>query len=198
VQANETPTPTFIDLFAGCGGLSLGMSLAGWQGVFAIEKADDAFKTFEANFLSGPASIRFEWPNWLEKRAHSIEDVLRNHEADIRRLRGSIDVVAGGPPCQGFSFAGRRNKNDPRNRLFEQYVQFVSDVQPKVVVLENVNGMQIAHGASKRGQGVRPAQNRSRTTRSWLRPLTASATSLRGGLLTRQTTASHNSGRGWW
>jgi DNA (cytosine-5)-methyltransferase 1 len=156
VQANETPTPTFIDLFAGCGGLSLGMSLAGWQGVFAIEKADDAFKTFEANFLSGPASIRFEWPNWLEKRAHSIEDVLRNHEADIRRLRGSIDVVAGGPPCQGFSFAGRRNKNDPRNRLFEQYVQFVSDVQPKVVVLENVNGMQIAHGASKRGQGVRP------------------------------------------
>lgn len=130
--------------------------MAGWQGVFAIEKASDAFKTFEANFLSGPPSIRFAWPEWLEKRAHSIEDVLRDHEADIRRLRGSIDVVAGGPPCQGFSFAGRRNQNDPRNRMFEQYVQFVSDVRPKAVVLENVNGMQIAHGATKRGKGVRP------------------------------------------
>lgn len=132
------------------------MALAGWQGIFAIEKATDAFKTFEANFLSGPASIRFGWPEWLEKRAHSIEEVQKDHEADIRRLNGSIDVVAGGPPCQGFSFAGRRNKNDPRNRLFEQYVQFVSDVRPKAVVMENVNGMQIAHGASKRGKAVRP------------------------------------------
>lgn len=132
------------------------MALAGWKGVFAIEKASDAFKTFEANFLNGSPEIRFDWPQWLEKRAHSIEDVLRDHEADIRRLKGTIDVVAGGPPCQGFSFAGRRNKNDPRNQLFEQYVQFVSAVQPKVVVLENVNGMQIAHGATKRGKGIRP------------------------------------------
>lgn len=155
MQVNKNTHPTFIDLFSGCGGLSLGMTMAGWQGIFAIEKAGDAFKTFEANFLCGPSSIRFDWPEWLEKRAHSIEDVLKDHEADIRRLKGSIDVVAGGPPCQGFSFAGRRNKNDPRNRLFEQYVQFVSDVRPKAVVLENVNGMQIAHGASKRGKAVR-------------------------------------------
>lgn len=156
MRVNGTPPPTFIDLFSGCGGLSLGMAMAGWQGVFAVEKASDAFKTFEANFLSGSPSIRFAWPEWLEKRAHSIEDVLKDHGADIRRLRGSIDVVAGGPPCQGFSFAGRRKQNDPRNRLFEQYVQFVSDVRPKAVVLENVNGMQIAHGAKKRGKGVRP------------------------------------------
>lgn len=156
MQDNRNTLPTFIDLFSGCGGLSLGMTMAGWQGVFAIEKADDAFKTFEANFLNGPSSIRFAWPEWLEKQAHSIEAVLKNHEADIRHLEGSIDVVAGGPPCQGFSFAGRRNKDDPRNRLFEQYVQFVSAVRPKVVVLENVNGMQVAHGASKRGKAVRP------------------------------------------
>lgn len=132
------------------------MAMAGWQGVFAIEKASDAFKTFEDNFLSGSTPYRFSWPAWLERRAHSIEEVLRDHETDIRRLRGSIDVVAGGPPCQGFSFAGRRKQSDPRNRLFEQYVQFVSDVRPKAVVLENVNGMQIAHGAKKRGKGVRP------------------------------------------
>lgn len=130
--------------------------MAGWQGVFAIEKASDAFKTFEANFLRGSPSIRFAWPEWLEKRAHSVEDVLRDDEVDIQRLRGSIDVVAGGPPCQGFSFAGRRNEDDPRNRLFEQYVQFVSDVRPKAVVLENVNGMQIAHGATKREKAALP------------------------------------------
>lgn len=156
MRVNGTTPPTFIDLFAGCGGLSLGMAMAGWQGIFAIEKASDAFKTFDANFLSGATPYRFAWPEWLERRAHSIEDVLSDHGTAIRRLRGSIDVVAGGPPCQGFSFAGRRKQNDPRNRLFEQYVQFVSDVRPKAVVLENVNGMQIAHGATKRGKGVRP------------------------------------------
>jgi DNA (cytosine-5)-methyltransferase 1 len=155
LNGNQKP-PTFIDLFAGCGGLSLGMTMAGWQGIFAIEKADDAFKTFEANFLNGDLRTRFSWPKWLERRAHSIEDVLKEHNAEIRRLKGSIDVVAGGPPCQGFSLAGRRNKNDPRNKLFEQYVQFVSDVRPKAIVLENVNGMQIAHGASGRGKCVRP------------------------------------------
>ena len=154
MQVNGTTPPTFIDLFSGCGGLSLGMAMAGWQGVFAIEKANDAFKTFEENFISGPPSIRFAWPEWLERRPHSIEEVLRDHEADIRRLRGTIDVVAGGPPCQGFSFAGRRRQNDPRNQLFEQYVQFVSAVRPKAVVLENVNGMQIAHGATKRGKAL--------------------------------------------
>jgi len=130
--------------------------MAGWQGVFAIEKATDAFKTFDANFLCGSSPYTFAWPEWLDRRAHSIEDVLREHGSEIRRLRNSIDVVAGGPPCQGFSFAGRRKYNDPRNRLFEQYVQFVSDLRPKAVVLENVNGMQIAHGATKRGKGVRP------------------------------------------
>lgn len=130
--------------------------MAGWQGIFAIEKAEDAFKTFEANFLNGDPKIQFNWPEWLERRAHSIEAILKTHEADIGRLKGSIDVVAGGPPCQGFSFAGRRNKNDPRNQMFEHYVQFVSDVRPKAIVLENVNGMQIAHGAKERGKQVRP------------------------------------------
>ncbi len=148
--------PTFIDLFAGCGGLSLGMVMAGWKGVFALEKAEDAFKTFEANFLNGGPQTSFIWPEWLERRAHSIEDVLSEHHANIRRLSGLIDVVAGGPPCQGFSFAGRRDKNDPRNKLFEQYVQFVSDVKPKAIILENVNGMQIAHGALERGKCARP------------------------------------------
>jgi DNA (cytosine-5)-methyltransferase 1 len=156
MRTNGAAPLKFIDLFSGCGGLSLGMAMAGWQGVFAVERANDAFKTFEANFLSERARHRFDWPDWLERRAYSIEEILRDHEFDIGRLGGSIDVVAGGPPCQGFSFAGRRERNDPRNQLFEQYVKFVSNVRPKAIVLENVNGMQIAHGTKNRSNVVRP------------------------------------------
>lgn len=137
--------PTFIDLFSGCGGLSLGLSLAGWQGLFAIERATDAFETFRANFLSNGSRCRFQWPGWLEQAAHSIDDVLANHHAELAELRGKVDLIAGGPPCQGFSFAGKRNKADPRNRMFERYVAFVNLIQPTFLLLENVPGMSIAH-----------------------------------------------------
>jgi DNA (cytosine-5)-methyltransferase 1 len=140
----------FVDLFAGCGGLSLGLSSAGLQGAFAIEKAPEAFSTFQANLLNGPKDIRFAWPPWMEKRAHSIDEVLDLHESRLQQLREQIDVIAGGPPCQGFSYAGRRKRSDPRNRLFEKYVRFVQDVRPKVVLLENVPGMDVAHGTKLR------------------------------------------------
>lgn len=141
--------PTFIDLFSGCGGLSLGLSQAGWQGVFAVERATDAFETFRANFLSDSSRYRFDWPFWLAKSAHSIDDVLDDHLVDLKRLRGKIDLIAGGPPCQGFSFAGRRNSSDPRNEMFHRYVSVVGLVNPKFLVLENVPGMNVAH--TKRG-----------------------------------------------
>lgn len=146
----EKQQRTFVDLFAGCGGLSLGLVQAGWTGLFAVEKAKDAFATFASNFLAGPMEARFDWPGWLEKRPHSIGSVLETCEQSLRRLRGSVDVVAGGPPCQGFSYAGRRIKSDPRNMLFRKYVQFVKTVEPSVVVLENVPGMQVPHGTVKR------------------------------------------------
>lgn len=142
--------PTFIDLFAGCGGLSLGLAQANWQGIFAVEKAVDAFATFKKNLLYGPADLRFAWPDWLDERALSIDDVLKGHEEDLERLEGMVDVVVGGPPCQGFSFSGRRKKYDPRNRLFESYVQFIRKVQPRAVILENVPGMQVVHGGVPR------------------------------------------------
>ena len=148
--------PTFIDLFAGCGGLSLGLAQAGWKGFFAVEKTADAFLTFKENFLNGPAEVQFHWPKWLDLQAHSIVDVLKKHESDLLRLRGQIDVVAGGPPCQGFSFAGRRKKLDPRNMLFEKYVQFVDCVRPQALILENVPGMKVAHGANARGKKILP------------------------------------------
>ena len=112
---------TYIDFFSGCGGLSLGLGWAGWNGIFAIEKDPMAYKTFDKNLVDETAPYRhFDmWPSWLSREAHTIEDVLEdelvvNH---FRALAGKVTLVAGGPPCQGFSVAGARNGNDPRNLL---------------------------------------------------------------------------------
>lgn len=144
-QESGAHRPTFIDLFAGCGGLSLGLCEAGWKGRFAIERATDAFETFRANFLSLEGRHRFEWPVGLEKRAFSIEEVLDEWGDRLLGLRGKVDLIAGGPPCQGFSFAGRRYASDPRNKMFQKYVEFVKLVRPKFLILENVPGMGVAH-----------------------------------------------------
>ncbi len=141
---------TFVDLFSGCGGLSLGLAMAGMSGRFAVERDAMAFETFAANFLGDEhAPIpQFQWPDWLEKRAWGVDEILEKHKADLKKLRGTIDVLAGGPPCQGFSFAGRRKEEDPRNLLFEKYVEVVAAIRPKVLVLENVPGMRVAHASS--------------------------------------------------
>lgn len=129
---------TYIDLFAGCGGLSLGLHNAGWQGVFAIEKSPDAFMTLEHNLIK--KKKHFDWPDWLLPKEHDINEVLENNSEDLIGLRGKIDLVAGGPPCQGFSMAGRRVENDSRNDLINSYVKFIEYVQPKLIFFENVRG----------------------------------------------------------
>jgi DNA (cytosine-5)-methyltransferase 1 len=137
----------FVDLFSGCGGLSLGLSMAGLQGRFAVERDAMAFDTFSDNFL-GDRKVpidKFDWPSWLAKQACGIDDLLDKHHADLAKLQGEIQVLAGGPPCQGFSFAGRRQEADPRNQLFEKYVQVVDAIKPSILVLENVPGMKVAH-----------------------------------------------------
>lgn len=138
---------TFADLFAGCGGLSLGLSLAGLNGIFAIERDKMAFSTLSANLLeSREVPVRqFDWPSWLEKRAWSIDEVLEQHPLELSGLKGTVQVLAGGPPCQGFSFAGKRQEADPRNKLFEKYVEIVEAICPAALVLENVPGMKVAH-----------------------------------------------------
>ncbi|OHD02557.1 MAG: hypothetical protein A3H25_13800 [Sphingomonadales bacterium RIFCSPLOWO2_12_FULL_63_15] len=137
---------SFADLFAGCGGLSLGLSQAGLKGKFAIERDPMAFETFSANFIESPLpSVAFDWPAWLAKQAWDIELLLAQHKDDLVGLQGTIDVLAGGPPCQGFSFAGRRVEGDPRNLLFEKYVEVVGALQPQALILENVPGMRVAH-----------------------------------------------------
>ena len=131
-------TPKYIDLFAGCGGLSLGLHKAGWKGLFAIEKSKDAFETLEYNLIS--KKEHFNWPEWLPKQALEINHVIETYSNQLKKLRGKVDLVAGGPPCQGFSMAGRRKEDDQRNQLVLKYIEFISLVKPKVLFFENVKG----------------------------------------------------------
>lgn len=131
---------TYIDLFSGCGGFSLGLGNAGWEGVFAIEKDPMAFDTFKHNLIDGNKYNHFNWPDWLPKQATTIQEILKNYPEQLSALKGSIDLIAGGPPCQGFSLAGRRNSKDPRNKLSDEYINMVKLVAPKYLVLENVRG----------------------------------------------------------
>jgi DNA (cytosine-5)-methyltransferase 1 len=130
----------FADAFAGCGGLSLGLLQAGLTGRFAIEHDKFAFATFASNLLADESPFKFDWPDWLPKTPLSVANLLRDYEDQLRSLTGTIDVLVGGPPCQGFSSAGRRQHDDPRNELFESYLRIVDILQPRAVVIENVRG----------------------------------------------------------
>ncbi|MDZ4056692.1 MAG: DNA cytosine methyltransferase [Polynucleobacter sp.] len=129
----------FADVFAGCGGLSLGLLEAGCQGVFAIERSPLAFETLRHNLVDGKR-YQFDWPSWLPKQAMTCENLLLEHGAQLENLKGSIDLIVGGPPCQGFSTAGRRDPADPRNQMTEQYLVLVEKLQPRFLVIENVAG----------------------------------------------------------
>lgn len=131
--------PVFIDLFAGCGGLSLGLLQAGWKGIFAIERSPDAFATLRHNLVDG-TRFEYDWPEWLPKTEHDIEEFLQKYQGNLACLEGRVDLIAGGPPCQGFSPAGKRDPNDPRNRLAEKYIEVVKLVKPKFLLIENVRG----------------------------------------------------------
>jgi len=150
--------PTYVDVFAGCGGLSLGLHRAGWRGLFAVEKDTFAFETLSANFLKQDSRFVFDWPNWLKKAPTTIEDLLRDHGDELRQLRGKIDMLVGGPPCQGFSSAGRRRVDDPRNSLVERYLELVEVLQPRILLLENVRGFTLDFKA-KPEKGMREQEN---------------------------------------
>ena len=130
----------FIDAFAGCGGLSLGLMQAGCKGLFAIEHDKFAFETLKANLVNKGARHQFSWPKWLAKEPVSIDTMLRKHANELASIAGSVDLLVGGPPCQGFSSAGRRQHDDPRNKLFKSYLRLVNILKPRAVLIENVRG----------------------------------------------------------
>lgn len=139
----------FIDLFAGCGGLSLGALKSGFTGEIAIEKQENAFNTLHHNLvcekkneLRTNSEIKsFEWPDHIERKNHCIDDFLKENEDYLKSLKGKIDLIIGGPPCQGFSNAGKRNEKDPRNQLYKSYLNFVKHVEPSIILIENVAGI---------------------------------------------------------
>ena len=118
-------TYTFIDLFAGCGGLSLGFEMAGFDVKLAIDNWEDALVTYRYN----------------RKEAQAINADLLNldpKEVENKYNVHDIDVIIGGPPCQGFSVAGKRIIDDERNKLYKSFVRFVEHFKPKAFVMENV------------------------------------------------------------
>jgi DNA (cytosine-5)-methyltransferase 1 len=129
---------TYIDVFAGCGGLSLGLCNAGWQALFAIEKDPMAFGTLCYNLIE--RGTHFCWPDWLPKQSHDIDEVMCSYADKLKSLKGTVDLVVGGPPCQGFSVAGSRRETDKRNSLIHSYIDFVRLIRPTAVFFENVKG----------------------------------------------------------
>lgn len=140
-QNSASTTPTFVDVFAGCGGLSLGLKRAGWKGLLAIEKDQFAFETLNTNFRAG-ARLDYSWPASIDRRAWNINELLADHRDTLAEFAGHVDLLAGGPPCQGFSHAGRRRADDPRNTLFFDYLELVQLLRPRLVLIENVRGFQ--------------------------------------------------------
>lgn len=129
--------PVAIDLFAGAGGLSEGFEAAGVRVVLAQELHPQPALTHALNHPQTPVIVG-------DIRALDLtllEKILRQHHAVEE-----VDVVMGGPPCQGFSSAGKKNANDPRNSLFRDFCLVVARFKPKVVVLENVPGFKNKYG----------------------------------------------------
>lgn len=116
---------TVIDLFCGCGGLSHGFIEAGYQVVLGIDNWQDAIKTFEYNH---PYSRGL------------VSDLFIETPKEISNKTGitKADIIIGGPPCQGFSIAGKRIIDDERNKLYKSFVSFVEFYKPKVFLMENV------------------------------------------------------------
>ncbi len=117
-----------IDLFCGCGGLSLGFEHAGYNLLLGIDIWKDALITYEHNHKNGNTYCA----DLANLKAEDVEEKIAHQQ---------VDVIIGGPPCQGFSIAGKRIVDDPRNRLFYEFVDVVRRVRPKVVIGENVNGI---------------------------------------------------------
>lgn len=158
LRAVDTRAVTFVDVFAGCGGLSLGLMQSGWKGLFAIEADRLAFESLKFNLMRNQP-LSYAWPEWLSQDPTEVSGFLRAHKDDLRSLAGQVDLIAGGPPCQGFSLAGRRKKDDPRNRLFKHYLDIVALLNPSLIFFENVRGVSIEFGKKHRPRtrpGPRP------------------------------------------
>lgn len=170
----------YVELFAGCGGMSLGLEAAGFNLAFASEISPMASETYAYNLLPNKLEDAFwiksdynkraikkrlkENPNSIKPNPHIdfktpldlpnkrpfllvgnistfIKKIQNSNEKEFRKHIGPIDLLSGGPPCQSFSFAGKREVNNKRNNLFLQFARMASILRPKIVLFENVSGI---------------------------------------------------------
>lgn len=141
----------FVDLFAGCGGLSLGLEQAGFSPVFVSELNQDALDTYLVNREN-------RYPHLLEEDLHCndvnnlleddyVERLHKTFESTFGLGKGQLDLVVGGPPCQGYSMIGHRRSHSvdkehlPYNRLYESMAGVIERFQPKMFLFENVAGL---------------------------------------------------------
>ncbi len=120
--------PVVIDLFSGCGGLSYGLEQAGFDIALGVDNWSAALKTFAYN----------------HRNAQTLEaDISEIKGSEIKRIIGNreVDLIVGGPPCQGFSLSGPRSFYDPRNRLYLDFIRLVREIKPSAFIIENVPGL---------------------------------------------------------
>jgi DNA (cytosine-5)-methyltransferase 1 len=130
---------TFVDLFCGAGGLSRGLEMAGLQGICGLDFFKEAGMTYQRNFhhpfVYGDITLQ--------------ESKDKFYETVKKQLNGrKLNVVAGGFPCQGFSMAGNRIVDDPRNSLYKEMLEIVKNLQPDFVICENVKGLRSMLGGA--------------------------------------------------
>ena len=118
-----------IDLFCGCGGLSYGFENAGFNILLGIDNDEKALETFARNHKNAKVICG------------DIAEI--SYDKEIQKLIGNkrIDIIIGGPPCQGMSLSGPRKFDDPRNKLYLSYIRLVEEIEPKAFVIENVPGL---------------------------------------------------------
>ncbi len=137
VESNDiTPRLNVLDLFCGCGGMTKGLEEAGLNVLAGLDIWDKAIDSYKQNFkhLSVCDDISKLTPNSFCAKYN-----INNDE---------IEVIVGGPPCQGFSIAGKRDVKDPRNSLFMEYVKYLNYFNPKAFIMENVMGILSMKNAS--------------------------------------------------
>lgn len=130
MKRNDQQVFTVIDLFCGAGGFSQGFYQAGFKVLLGIDNDEEAIKTYGSNFPNSKSILAD-----MRKMTGSSILSLARVEAD------KVDVIIGGPPCQGFSLSGKREIDDERNSLYLSFHRIVDEIRPKIFVMENVPGM---------------------------------------------------------
>jgi len=142
-KLKERNKPTVIDLFCGCGGLSKGFLDAGFEVLLGVDNDKPSLETYKKNIISATAEeIDLFNINFVSQ----IKNIIQNK---------NVDVIVGGPPCQGFSLTGTRNFDDKRNRLYLAVFDAVKAMSPKAFVIENVKGMKTLYGGTVKDEIVK-------------------------------------------